>query len=241
MDTKTSNDNDYSLWADTAAGAIRAAFGLAWAMDAYLKWRPGFFNDYLSYISGIINGQPKWLLPWFNLWSSLIRPDPNLFAWLTRLIETAIALGLLLGIARKWVYVLGGLFALLIWSVPEGFGGPYVPGSTDVGGGLIYIFMFIALIIIDYVLGRSPYSVDFYIEKRIPSWRFLAEWAPPKILAQEPRRLPWNIQIVTIIGLVIMLAIFLVVLASEINSAAATQGSIPGVVQMVFLQHVPQN
>jgi nitrite reductase (NO-forming) len=237
MNKKDSNSNDYSLWADMAAGGIRAAFGLAWAIDAYLKWRPGFFNDYLSYITDIVNGQPKWLLPWFNLWSSLIRLDPNLFAWLTRLVETAIALGLLFGFARKWVYVLGGLFAFLIWSVPEGFGGPYVPGSTDVGGGLIYIFMFIALIVMDYVLGRSPYSVDFYLEKRLPSWRYIAEWAPPKILAQEPRRLSWNIQIVTIIGIVLLLVIFLVILASEMNSAPATQGSLPVLSPMVFLQH----
>jgi nitrite reductase (NO-forming) len=238
MNTKAVNTNDYSLWADTAAGAVRAAFGLAWAVDAYLKWRPGFFNDYLSYITDIANGQPRWLLPWFNLWGSLIRLDPNLFAWLTRLVETAIALGLLFGFARKYVYILGGMFALLIWSVPEGFGGPYVPGSTDVGGGLIYAFLFIALIVMDYVLGRSPYSVDYYLEKRLPSWRFVAEWATPKILAQEPRRLPWSVQIITIIGLVIMLVSFLVILTSELNSAAVTQGSIPGIVRMAFLQHV---
>jgi nitrite reductase (NO-forming) len=233
----STNSNDYSLWADTAAGGIRAAFGLAWAIDAYLKWRPGFFSDYLSYITDIVNGQPKWLLPWFNLWSSLISLNPNLFAWLTRLVETAIALGLLFGFARKWVYVLGGLFAFLIWSVPEGFGGPYVPGSTDVGGGLIYIFLFIALIVMDYVLGRSPYSVDFYLEKRLPSWRHMAEWAPPKILAQEPRRLSWKIQIVTIIGIVLLLVIFLVILAGEMNSAPAAQGSLPVVSPMAFLRY----
>jgi nitrite reductase (NO-forming) len=228
MNTKISRPNVYSFWADIAGGAVRAAFGLAWALDAYFKWQPDFFNNYLSYITGIVQGQPSWLLPWFDMWANLIRQDPNLFAWLTRLIETVIAVGLLAGIARKWVYVLGGVFALLIWSVPEGFGGPYVAGATDLGAGLIYAFLFLALIILDYVLGRSPYSIDFYIERHFPSWKKFAEWAPSAVLEQEPRYLSWNIQIVAILGLVIMLVVFLLILGSELNTAAlASQLALP--------------
>jgi hypothetical protein len=40
--------------------------GLIWAIDAYFKWRPAFFNNSLSYITDIVSGQPTWLLPWFN-------------------------------------------------------------------------------------------------------------------------------------------------------------------------------
>ena len=194
----------------------------------------GFFNSYLSYITSIAYGQPQGLLPWFNFWISVIKPDPNLFAWLTRLVETAIAVGLLLGLVRKWVYVLGGAFALLIWSIPEGFGGPYVPGATDVGAGLIYIFVFVSLIVIDYVLGRSPYSADYFLEKLFPSWRKVAEWAPPQVLKQEPRRLSWTVQIITIVRIVVMLAIFLAILASELNAAAAHSSSIK-TIHMVLL------
>jgi nitrite reductase (NO-forming) len=111
-----------------------------------------------------VSGQPGGLVPWFTFWSNLILLDPNLFAWLTRIIEILVALGLLFGFARKYVYLLGGIFALLIWSIPEGFGGPYAPGATDVGAGLIYVFLFIALILINYIKGKAPYSVDFYIE-----------------------------------------------------------------------------
>jgi nitrite reductase (NO-forming) len=238
MNPKLDKSNDYSLWADTAAAAIRIAFGLIWAMDAYLKWRPVFFNNYLSYITSIANGQPQWLLPWFNLWISLITPDPSLFAWLTRLAETTIAVGLLFGLGRKWIYVLGGVFALFIWSIPEGFGGPYVPGATDIGAGLIYVLVFITLIVMDHVLGRSPYSVDFYLERIFPAWRHLAEWAPPQILNQEPRQLSWTIQIVSIIGILVMLLVFLVLIGSEMN-AAAIQGNIPNLIQLVFLHRFP--
>ena len=225
--------NDYSLWADTAAGAICAAFGLVWAIDAYLKWQPAFFDNYLSYITSIAKGQPQWLLPSFNFWVGVIQPNSNLFAWLTRLIETAIAVGLLLGVARKWTYILGVVFALIVWSIPEGFGGPYTPGATDVGAGLIYVLLFVTLLIMDHILGRSPYSMDYYLESKFPAWRHVAEWAPQQILDQEPRRLSWNIQILTIIGIVVMLLVFLPIIGSELN-AAVSQTGIPNALHMMF-------
>ncbi len=226
MDTKTSESKPTSLWTYTFAGAIRAAFGLVWAIDAYFKWQPDFLNNYSSYITGVISGQPAWLLPWFNFWSSLIQLNPSLFAWLTRIIETAIAIGLLLGFARKWVYLLGAIFALLIWAIPEGFGGPYAPGATDVGAGLIYVFVFIALLLINNVKGRAPYSLDFYIEKKFPAWRHVAEWATPETLEKEPVYLPWRYQAITIIGLLAMLVIFLIIISSELKSAPPTTGLI---------------
>jgi nitrite reductase (NO-forming) len=228
METKTAQTKPLSHWRHTIAGAIRVAFGMAWGIDAFLKWQPDFFNNYLSYITGIISGQPSWLLPWFNFWGNLIQMNPDLFAWLTRIIETLIAAGLLLGLFRKWVYLLGALFALLIWSIPEGFGGPYTPGATDVGGGLIYVFMFMGLILIDYMMGKSPYSMDYYIEKKLPSWRYAAEWAPTATLEQEPVYLPWGYQIITIIGLIVMLGLFLYILGSELNSAPPSTGLVLG-------------
>jgi nitrite reductase (NO-forming) len=238
MNSKPSKTNDYSLWADVAAGAIRTAFGLVWAMDAYLKWQPDFYNNYLSYITEIVTGQPQWLMPWFNFWVSVIQINPNFFSLMTRLIETTIALGLLFGLGRKWIYVLGGLFAFLIWSIPEGFGGPYTPGATDVGGGLIYVLVFGTLIIMDHTLGRSPYSVDFYLEERFPVWRKIVDWAPKKIVEQEPRSLPWNIQIIVIGAILIMLVVFLAIIGSELN-AAANQTGVSDLIQMILLQPVP--
>ncbi len=233
MNTKISRTEKFSLWVYAAAAAVRTAFGLVWAIDAFLKWQPAFFDNYLSYITGIAQGQPQWLLPWFNFWGSLIKLDPNLFARLTQIIETIIAIGLLAGLARKWVYILGVVFASLIWVIPEGFGGPYTPGATDVGAGLIYVFLFLALIVITYVLGRSPYSVDFYLEKRYPSWRKVAELAPAHVLEKEPPYLSWTVQGITIAGLAIMLVIFLIILSSELKSAPPSQGSMLGIVRTI--------
>ena len=221
MNNATTKTSPYSLWAFTVAGALRTAFGLIWAIDAYLKWQPAFFNNYLSYITDVVSGQPAWLLPWFNMWVGLIKINPPFFALMTCLIESAIAIGLLFGLGRKWLYLLGGIFALLIWSIPQGFGGPYAPGATDVDSGVVYALMFGTLIIIDYALGRSPYSVDFYIGRRFPAWKSIVEWAPADVVAQEPKYLSWNIQIVTIIALVILLVVFVSILTSELNAPAA--------------------
>jgi nitrite reductase (NO-forming) len=225
MSSETPKIKDYTSLADIIAGAVRAAFGLVWAFDAYLKWQPVFLNNYLSYITGVIDGQPVWLQPWFHFWVAVISPNPSLFAWLTRIIETIIAVGLLLGLGRKWVYLLGGVFSLLIWSIPEGFGGPYSPGATDVGAGLIYFLLFIVLIILDYALGRSPYSLDYYIERTAKGWRRFAEWANPGSVIQEPQRLSWLIQTITLLGLVIILVVFLIILSGELKNNAALPAS----------------
>jgi nitrite reductase (NO-forming) len=130
------------------------------------------------------------------------------------------------------------VFALFIWSIPEGFGGPFVPGATDVGAGLVYVLVFATLIVMDHTLGRSPYSVDYYLERLFPAWRHVAEWAPPQIQALEPRRLSKAIQIIAAIGILVLLLVFLVIIGSEMN-AAATQGNIPKLMQLVFLHRFP--
>jgi uncharacterized membrane protein YphA (DoxX/SURF4 family) len=128
---KPASTNARAPWVDTAAGAVRTAFGLVWAIDAYLKFRPEFLTGYLDIIKGAASGQPAWLTPWFNFWVSTISLNPDFFAWSTRIIEVAIAISLLFGLGRKWMYILSALFAYIIWTVPEAVGGPYNPSSTD--------------------------------------------------------------------------------------------------------------
>jgi nitrite reductase (NO-forming) len=85
--------------------------------------------------------------------------------------ETYLALALIGGFARKVTYSIGIAYALFVWSVAEGFGGPYVPGTTtDVGAAILYSLVFWALLIVD--AGRM--SVDRLIAARIPAWRRIA-------------------------------------------------------------------
>lgn len=120
-------------------------------------------------------GQPAWLAPWFNFVTGSISAAPMMFAYLTAAIETLIAAALILGFARKLVYILASVFSVLIWSTAEGFGGPYSAGATDIGTAIIYAVVFLSLLAVNYQAGPSSLSLDRLIEKRFPGWRVVAE------------------------------------------------------------------
>jgi nitrite reductase (NO-forming) len=105
-------------------------------------------------------------------------------AYGTAVVETGIALALLVGFARKTVYLLGAGYSLMIWATAEGFGGPYHSGSTDVGAAIIYTFVFVALFIVDRH-GPDAYSIDAILEQRISWWSRVAEGGRRKAVAVE--------------------------------------------------------
>ena len=164
---KSNAETESAAWLIVAAAALRTAFGILLAIDAYLKWQPGFAAHYVGYLQNAANGQPHWLEPWFHMWLRLVTMHTAFFISATRLIETAIAIGLLLGLARRITYFAGALFSLLIWSTAEGFGGPYTSGATNVGPALVYALVFIAAALFEHLLGPNPYSLDYYIERRL--------------------------------------------------------------------------
>lgn len=168
--------------------ALRAAFGLIWAIDAGLKWAPGFRSSYMSTIMGIRDGQPGWLKPWFTFWIDFQHPDTVFFAYLVAVAETLIAAALIVGFARKLTYLSAIGFSLLIWATAEGFGGPYTSGSSDIGTAIIYAVVFAALLAISYYSGPARYSVDYYLEQRFPWWWHLAEMRRPE--SPEPASPP---------------------------------------------------
>jgi nitrite reductase (NO-forming) len=157
-----------------SVAVFRITFALVWLVDATLKWLPGFRSDFSSMLDHAANGQPAWLRPWFDLWTDMPHGMATAMAYGTALTETGIALALLVGFARKSVYLLGAVYSLLIWATAEGFGGPYQSGSTDVGAAIIYTFVFVALLIVDRP-GPDPYSVDALLETRISWWSRIAE------------------------------------------------------------------
>ncbi len=159
-------------WTGTIA---RLLFGLIFAIDAYLKWLPGYRKTYLSQLKSAAGGQPSWLHGWFHFWISLQSGSPTLFAVLTGVGETALALVLLLGLARRAGYILGAAYMLLVWAIGEGFGGPYMAGSTDVGTGIVYALLFITLLVFAPPARRERLSIDRILVQRWPWWRILAE------------------------------------------------------------------
>jgi thiosulfate dehydrogenase [quinone] large subunit len=153
---------------------VRISFGIVWVIDAILKYEPAFYRGILETVKAADAGEPNWLNPWFHMWYRIIGASPGTFAVITIIIETLIALSLLFGIARRMNYLLGAVFSFLIWGVAEGFGGPYVSGSTDIGAGFIYVIAFLLLFFADSINPPS-WSLDPFIEKHVSWWHRIAD------------------------------------------------------------------
>ena len=156
---------------------FRILFGVIWLIDGALKFVPGFAAAFSGAITG--NGQPAWLQGWFSFWATQVNGNTVFWAYFVGSLEVALGLALIFGFMRKFAYVGGAILSLFIWAVPEGFGGPYGPGATDIGTGAMYAMLFLALILINATYGPSKWSLDHLIETRFPSWARIAEFTRP--------------------------------------------------------------
>ena len=167
-------------WLVQHAGGLkttfRVIFGIVWLVDGSLKFAPGLVAQFPSLVKTAGAGQPAWLHPWFSFWATQAAAQPAFWVYFTGTLEVALAFCLIFGFLRKIAYVGGALLSLLIWAVPEGFGGPYGPGSTDIGTGIVYAILFLALITLNAAYGPSRWSLDYYLELRWPRWGAYAEF-----------------------------------------------------------------
>ena len=104
----------------------------------------------------------------------------------TRLIETAIAIGLLLRFSRRRItYFAGALFSLLNL-VHRGRISAYLYLWRNQCRASGYMYCVSLPRHFQHLLSRDPYSLD-YIGSRYPKWASLVEWAPKRSM-QPPRR-----------------------------------------------------
>lgn len=216
-----SNRQASNAWPALASAALRVVFGLIWVVDAAFTWTPQFANNYVGYLHNAAEGQHAWSAWWFEMWIAVVTPHAALFVWLTRIAATLLALALLLGFARKTVYLVGALFSLLIWSTAEGFGGPYAIGATNMGAAIAYVLIFIALIVINTRSGTSPYSFDYLIEKHWPKWRRVAEWSGDT-MPRTAQPIAGKLQAVALLGVTILVFFLVAGLQSSLNVKPAT-------------------
>jgi nitrite reductase (NO-forming) len=159
----------------TLQTVLRAIFGVFWLVDGAFKFQPGFVDAFSGMISSAAAGQPSWLSGWFSFWASATSPNPALVVYCTGGLELAIGFCLVVGLLRKLAFTAAFFLSLVIWSVPEGFGGPYGPGSTDIGTGIVYALASVLFLVAMAAFGPSSPSLDSAIEKKWPSWKRLAE------------------------------------------------------------------
>src|SRR5207247_9679497 len=119
---------------------------------------PGLPDSLSPVVAHAGERQPAWLQPWFGCWSQTVSASPAFFVTTIGLLELAFGFALVFGFVRKLAYTGGILLSLIIWSVPEGFGGPYGPSSTDIGTGIIYAFVFHLLMILTATFSPTPSS-----------------------------------------------------------------------------------
>jgi nitrite reductase (NO-forming) len=169
--------------------AVRIGFGLILAVDAAFKWRPGFHRDFVMMIKEAGEGQPAWLHGWFRFWLNTVTPHPHVWAYSIAVIETLLALALIFGFARKTTYILTALVCMCIWTVAEGFGGPYTSTSTDIGAAVMYAVVAASLLVLSLQCGPSRLSVDHYIEKKVSWWHWVAEFGAHNHPAPSEKRL----------------------------------------------------
>ncbi len=169
--TTTSRRLASTNWRGKGIGVLRIAFGIVWAIDAWFKWQPGFQNNFVNYLTGALDGQPGLAHAWINFWIRVVQVNPLLFARLEAVGETAIAICLILGVFSNLTNIGGFLLSLMIWSTAEGFGGPYMPTSTDIGTAIIYAIAFVGL----FLASSGLYlGIDRWLTPRLGRWNFLA-------------------------------------------------------------------
>jgi thiosulfate dehydrogenase [quinone] large subunit len=158
-------------WRRWGLSVLRIVFGLTWAVDAYFKWQPAFQSGFVKYLTGALDGQPSAIKTWIGFWINIVGVNPRLFAVIVALGETALAVALILGVFSNLATLGGLLLCLVIWTTAEGFGGPYVAGSTDIGTAIIYIFVFAALFLTQSGLYMG---IDRSLTPMLGRWGWLA-------------------------------------------------------------------
>ena len=80
---------------------IRIFLGIVWLIDGYLKFSPGLVDSFPDLVRSVGDGQPTWLQPWFNFWSSVTPGNAALFVYTTGVLEVALGVAPVVGFMRK--------------------------------------------------------------------------------------------------------------------------------------------
>lgn len=160
------------------AAAVRIAFGLVWAIDASFKWLPGFIHgktlsDELGQGSTV---HAPGIHQWIQAWHGIATASPQTFAICTAVIESCIALCLILGLFSTAVFIGSALYSLGIWSTAEAFGLPWTtPGITDLGPSVAYIFASLSLL---HAYAGATWSMDTVLRPHLGRLAWLSSPTP---------------------------------------------------------------
>lgn len=161
------------------AAAVRIGFGLIWAIDASFKWLPGFIHG--QTLGDELGKGPDVKTPiihqWIQLWHSIGTSHPAAFAVTIAILESLIAIGLLLGACSNLTFIASAVLSFGIWSAAEGFHLPWSKsGITDLGPSVGYVIASLALF---WVVAGSRWSVDHaFLREKLGRFSWLASPRP---------------------------------------------------------------
>ena len=171
-DNITEAHTDHITFRQKGTGIVRILFGVAWAIAAILKWQSAFIQSFPTIVGGADHGQPAIVHAWISLWVNIVHINPTLFAFLPALVESLLAICFILGVFTNLASLMGIVWSFIIWSVPEGFGAPYVAGqSTDMGTAFPYLLLCVLLLLLSS--GRYL-GIDRVLTPRLGRLSFLA-------------------------------------------------------------------
>jgi thiosulfate dehydrogenase (quinone) large subunit len=165
------------------AAVVRILFGLLWAVDAVFKWLPGFIEG--QTLGDELGKAPEVTVPvvhqWLQLWNAIGTANPPLFAHLIAILETLVAVAILLGAFSNVAFVGSALLSFGIWSGAEGFHLPWdKAGETDLGPSAAYVFASLALL---FAAAGTTWSVDSWLAPRLKRLSWLASPRVPGLAA----------------------------------------------------------
>ncbi|HUY61934.1 MAG TPA: hypothetical protein VMW49_08655, partial [Candidatus Dormibacteraeota bacterium] len=149
--------------------ATRIAFGLVLLTDAILEWQPPVYRVFLPLAYGVAGASPPGLQGALLAADHLLGRNPVAANATLAALETLLALAIIAGYGAAAALLIAVPLFVAIWVVGQGLGLPFVPGTTDVNSGLLYVLLALAL-------------------WRARSWERLSAWAWVRGAGGPPRR-----------------------------------------------------
>jgi thiosulfate dehydrogenase [quinone] large subunit len=163
---------DRSLRRLHGAAVVRILFGVLWAIDAVFKWLPGWIHGQtLGHELDESKVPTPVLHSWVAMWHGAASLNPGAFAVITAIVETLIAVALILGFLSNLTFIVTAVWSFGIWTSAEHLHMPFTAGMTDLGPSVGYIFAALALL---YAGAGATWSVDAVIRPRLGGLASLA-------------------------------------------------------------------
>jgi uncharacterized membrane protein YphA (DoxX/SURF4 family) len=153
---------------------VRVVFGLFWLANAWFHaYHVG--NEFLpGVLSNAVQGQPVWLQTYIHWFAGAITTiGPTVASLIMVALDLLIAVSLLTGWRVRLFAWIGILYMLIVWSALEGMGGPYGPGATDPGPGIVYVLLFWFTLVADGWLRSGNTDVRAFRIEHFASARIL--------------------------------------------------------------------